>query len=141
QAVFAGIDRADRLYDPERRLHNVRSQLTKEQGSAEAELAAVEAVRAQVSSDKIRALNSEIAAISERFSTAGQLPGTSKGFQSKIAHSRYQAKWVQVDLGKARAIDQIALLPVNWKHGDFLGPGYGFPQRFKIEMSDDPEFN
>src|SRR5205085_1051682 len=59
---------------------------------------------------------------------------------TKIAHSRYQKKWVQVDLGQPYSIDQIALLPVYEKHGDFSGPGFGFPQRFKIELSNNSDF-
>jgi mono/diheme cytochrome c family protein len=140
QTVFAGIDRADRLYDPDKRMYQTRSALMKRQTDGEEELAAIETRRSETSSTRIRALNAKIAAIDEQFSTAGQLPGTSKGFRSKIAHSRYQSKWAQVDLGQAYTLDQIALLPVNWKHGDFSGPGYGFPVRFKIELSDDAEF-
>src|SRR5205807_9377076 len=139
QAVFAGVDRADRLYDPDKRLYQTRLALTRQQSSAEEEIAAIEARRGQVSSARIRALNAKIAALDQQFSAAGRLPGTSKGFQSKIAHSRYQSKWVQVDLGQAYVLDQIALVPVDWKHGDFAGPGFGFPSRFKIEVSDDAE--
>jgi mono/diheme cytochrome c family protein len=140
QAVFAGIDRADRLYDPDQRLFQTRAALTREQDAKESQIASIAANRAQISSARIRALNAEIAAVDQQFSTAGQLLGTSKGFRSKITQSRYQSKWVQVDLGEPYALDQIALLPVNWKHGDFAGPGYGFPVRFKIELADDPDF-
>ena len=48
-------------------------------------------------------------------------------------------KWVQVDLGKSIALDRIVL----WGcHDDFnmIGAGFGFPVRFKIEVSDDPKF-
>jgi hypothetical protein len=46
---------------------------------------------------------------------------------------------VQIDLGAAVELDSVALFPC---YDDFagIGAGFGFPVRFKIEASDDPEF-
>lgn len=59
-------------------------------------------------------------------------------YESKPAQNNDETRWVQVDLGGKMKIDGIKLLPkvVPW--------GYvqsdGFPCRFRIEVSDDPEF-
>jgi hypothetical protein len=48
-------------------------------------------------------------------------------------------KWVQVDLGRSVAIDEIRLIPA--RPTDFPDtPGFGFPVRFRIDVSDDPAF-
>ena len=144
QAVFAGVDRADRFYDPDGNLHKLRRKLSSEQSTHETELAELDTTESKISSTRIRAIDEEINALNQRISTTARLPGavpsTGQGFQSKVAHSRYLKKWVQVDLGRPFAIDEIALVPANFKHGDDPGPGYGFPRRFKIELSDDEDF-
>ena len=59
-------------------------------------------------------------------------------YESKQAKKDDEIRWIQVDLGDKKKINGIKLLPkvVPW--------GYvrseGFPSRFKIEVSDDPEF-
>ncbi|MEY4485380.1 MAG: hypothetical protein RL693_2832, partial [Verrucomicrobiota bacterium] len=61
------------------------------------------------------------------------------GYHSAIADKQDSTKWVQIDLGGHQSIDSITLLP---SYDDFngIGGGFGFPVRFKIETSDDPEF-
>ena len=62
---------------------------------------------------------------------------TPLGYQSKAADSDITVKWVQVDLGRSRKIDQIKLLPAL----RFGFIAWYFPQRFRIEASDDAQFN
>jgi hypothetical protein len=48
-------------------------------------------------------------------------------------------KWVQVDLGRPLALEAVRLVPA--RPTDFRDtPGFGFPARFKVELSDDPAF-
>ncbi len=48
-------------------------------------------------------------------------------------------KWVQIDLGRSLPIDAIRLIPA--RPTDFPDtPGFGFPARFRVELSDDPDF-
>ena len=89
QAVFAGVDRADRSY------------------------AATAADRHLTSS-------------------AGTL-----GYHSAIAASRDDGKWVQIDLGEARNLDEILLYPAHEVFGGHPGPGFGFPLRFRIDVAND----
>src|SRR5258708_276118 len=51
-------------------------------------------------------------------------------YKSKMAHDPGDSTWVQIDLRSVRPIDEIKLLPWN----------YGFPVRFRIELSNDPHF-
>ncbi len=57
-------------------------------------------------------------------------------YSSQASHN-HELRWVQVDLGQTRKIDGIKLLPGAQVWGPAAG---GFPARFKLEVSDDPEF-
>ena len=61
---------------------------------------------------------------------------TPLGYQSKLAISNSAVKWVQVDLGQSRKMDQIKLMPVL----DFGFDAQHFPKRFRLEASDDAQF-
>ncbi|EDY22074.1 histidine kinase [Chthoniobacter flavus Ellin428] len=48
--------------------------------------------------------------------------------------------WVQVDLRSSQPIDWIALVPAQLDFQSFDRTAYGFPKRFRIDISDDREF-
>jgi Tfp pilus assembly major pilin PilA len=58
------------------------------------------------------------------------------GYHAQTATTQNTTKWVQVDLGVAYPITSIRLHP-KW-HQAILG--YGFPVRFRVEISNDPTF-
>ena len=61
------------------------------------------------------------------------------GYHSAVEPTQDSNKWVQLDLGRSLEPDRVVL----WGcHDDFnnIGAGFGFPVRFKVEMSDDPIF-
>jgi DUF1680 family protein len=62
---------------------------------------------------------------------------TYRAYRSKYAKSADATTWVQIDLGEKRAIDSVKVYPAN----DRFVPGQGFPVRFKIEASSEPEFH
>ena len=64
------------------------------------------------------------------------VPRKSLGYHAQTSASQNVTKWVQVDLGQAYAISNIKLHP-KWHQGL---PGYGFPMRFHVEISNDPTF-
>jgi signal transduction histidine kinase len=87
---------------------------------------------------RISALRSEIAA----------LPAPPIGQQSERIgwHSTFSGavnatKWLQIELDGAQPFDAVALVPVDVAYGAYPGPGYGFPVRFRVEVSDDPAFS
>ncbi|MBP6963580.1 MAG: family 78 glycoside hydrolase catalytic domain [Armatimonadetes bacterium] len=68
------------------------------------------------------------------------VPMGGNGYHSSLARSAGSAKWVQIDLGARRTIAGVSLYPArpyNWQED---APGFGFPVRYRIEASDDPEF-
>lgn len=60
-------------------------------------------------------------------------------YESKVAKNDKEIRWIQLDLGEKKKIDGIKLLPRINIRGSFVS-SVGFPLRFKIEVSDDPEF-
>ncbi len=60
----------------------------------------------------------------------------SLGFHAAIGRKANEVKWVQIDLGESRLLSAIRLHPV--RHAD--KDGFGFPVRFTVETSNDPEF-
>ena len=58
------------------------------------------------------------------------------GYHAATATTQNTAKWVQVDLDAAYPITSIRLHP-KWHQGIL---GYGFPIRFRVEISNDPTF-
>jgi hypothetical protein len=128
QAVFAGVERGDRSFDnpdlsTKRDALAAREQSVKKHRSDLLRGIAEPTLRAQVES---------------RFAR-GSSPSPSNGYHSSIEASPNQAKWVQVDLGRSYALDAIRLIPA--RPVDFPDtPGFGFPARYRIELSDEPGF-
>lgn len=58
------------------------------------------------------------------------------GFHSEEAKARDSEKWIQVDLGTPRQIDEVKLYALRYADSELLG----FPERFKLEVSTDPAF-
>ena len=134
QAVFAAIDRADRPYDTDATVAAKRSELEAKRGPLEAKLAALDAEAKAAGGKELADLEAKLA--------AAKKPTVDKpeyGYHSAISAKQDAAKWVQVDLGKATKLKRVVLRPCR---DDFagIGAGFGFPVRYKVEVSDDPEF-
>ena len=136
-AVFAAVDRADRIYQGltneqrERRKAIVRqlNELSVEQDKILVQLdREVEA--------RISGIERRIAEIKETYGT-GEEP--QYGYHSQIASIPDTEKWVQVDLGKSIEPTQVFLISA-YHPRDGNGEGYGFPLRYRVEGSNDPEF-
>jgi hypothetical protein len=134
QAVFAGVDRADRLLEPDSKTAHKRQELKDDKQAFEKTLADLDRAR-----DDLRK-NLIAGALGTNFVvTDGQRLST-LGYHSNIEKSQDFTKWVQLDFAESFPIDAVALVPAFEKYGSHQGPAFGFPPRFKIEMSDDPEF-
>ena len=73
-----------------------------------------------------------------------RLPARIRAYRSKPAKSADATTWVQIDLGENRPIDFVKIYPANEKDipgRDEQFAGEGFPVRFKIECSSDPDFH
>src|SRR5207247_1805826 len=66
--------------------------------------------------------------------------GDAFGYHSSIESQQAVTKWVQVDLGHSVTLSNIVLHPCK---DDFnnIGEGFGFPVRFKVEISEDENFS
>jgi len=66
--------------------------------------------------------------------------GNALGFAVE-AQNADDMKWVQIDLGSSQPIDQVVLHPKRHQEVDKMIDGYGFPMRFRIELSNDTDFS
>ncbi len=61
------------------------------------------------------------------------------GYHSGIEGRQDRAKWVQLDLGQAFSIATITYAAC-WDDFNGIGAGFGFPKRYRLEVSNDPAF-
>lgn len=62
------------------------------------------------------------------------------GYHSQFVAEPDRTQWVQLDLGRSRTINAVRLFPArpfDWR--DDL-PGFLFPLRFRVEVSEEPDF-
>lgn len=59
-----------------------------------------------------------------------------QGYHSENVSARDSEKWIQLDLGMAYRIDAVRLDALRFSEPELLG----FPERFKVEASNDPRF-
>jgi hypothetical protein len=136
QAVFAGVDRVDRPYDEAPEISAKRTELMARKNELTAQKAAVEKTIAEAGGDELKELEKQIRRRREK--GPGSRPQF--GYHSQIEGSASVAKWVQIDLGKTVKMERLVF---TGAYDDFnsIGAGFGFPVRFKIEVSDDAEFS
>ena len=134
QAVFAGVDRADRVVEPDPATARKRQELKEDKQFFEKSLADLDRAR-----DELRKSLTTVA-LGANFMVAEGKRLSTLGYHSNIEKSQDTTKWVQLDFPEAVAIDAIGLVPAFEIYGGHKGPAFGFPARFKIEISDDPEF-
>jgi len=60
----------------------------------------------------------------------------SNGYHSAFAKEVNTRKWVQIELPKVQSIDKIIIYPAYPTDFNPDAPGFGFPERFKILLSD-----
>lgn len=134
QAVFSAIDRADQKYDLDPAVGRRRKALNQRQtglASRQKELNQKILTRA---GEPVSELDRQIAELAQR-----EKQEEAYGYHSAIEKDPNSIKWVQIDLERARALGSVVLHPCK---DDFnhIGEGFGFPVRFKVELSNDPQF-
>jgi hypothetical protein len=134
-AVFSALDRADRRYYSDPSIARRAADLE----SRKHELAAR---KKQLEAEVARAGGTELADLERRIAVLQQSNGEERpefGYHSQIEAAQDRVKWVQVDLGQSIKIEDIVHVGC---HDTFnsIGAGFGFPVRYKIEISDDPAF-
>lgn len=134
QAVFAAVDRADKKYDIDPAVGRQRRSLTERQTALLARKKELETRRQQRAGTPLVELDEKIASLEKSAKTSA-----AAGYHSNIESKPDIAKWVQVDLGRSLPLKSLVLHACK---DDFngIGDGFGFPVRFKVEVSDDPTF-
>lgn len=136
QSVFAALDRAEKMYDPDPAVTIRREELSAQKKTLEKRLAELRELTIKQGGQELVQLELKIASQEK----VGKSPLSSQfGYHSQIASRNDQTKWVQVDLGQET---QLQMIEVVGCHDDFnnIGAGFGFPVRFRIEVSNDAEF-
>jgi len=136
QADFAALDRADKAYFADAALTKRYAMIQFEKGQLGARIKTLDEEATKAAADKLVKLDQRIDTATKSLKGNGS---PAFGYHSAISPTQDVLKWVQVDLGKSMDIDKIVLLPAYDDFGG-IGAGFGFPLRFKVEVSDDPEF-
>jgi mono/diheme cytochrome c family protein len=134
QAVFAAVDRADKKYDVAPATARQRKELTDRQTALATRRKELDTKILARAGQPLVDLDQKIAAL-----TKAAKSSDANGYHSSIEKKQDTAKWVQVDLGRSVALGSVVLHPCK---DDFngIGEGFGFPVRFKIEVSDNAGF-
>jgi hypothetical protein len=129
QAVFAAVDRADRVYELDPEVESRRQELNQELATNREGVSKLEEEIRLESGEELARLEQSIQQIAPRAEPTAKRP--EYGYHSDIAPLPDVDKWVQVDLGREMEIDRIVLHPC---HDEFagIGSGFGFPVRFKV---------
>ena len=136
QAVFAALDRADKSYDVDPKLRAERSALTLRIKELESKEKAFAEQLTKAAGPELVTLEREIKE-AEKAASQGVRP--EYGWHSQIEKKQETRKWVQIDLGQPVALDHVVLAGV-WDDFNGIGAGFGFPVRFRIEVSDNENF-
>ncbi|MCA9163037.1 MAG: tryptophan--tRNA ligase [Planctomycetales bacterium] len=136
QAVFAAVDRADQAYDPDPQVHQQRRELLRRQFELENERRAFDAEIQRLAGDGLKSLDQKISQL-ESSTQGNERPEF--GWHSGIEPRDSAVKWVQVDLGRTVKLDRVAIVGCHDTFNN-IGAGFGFPVRFRVELSDDATF-
>ncbi len=136
QAVFAALDRADRMFDTDPAVSHRRAELLAEQKRLKSEEQRLTGELVKLGGEELKSLDQKMASTQQ--AAAGQRR-PEYGYHSGIERDQNTTKWVQVDLGREVAIKSLALVGC-WDDFNGIGDGFGFPVRFKVELSSDPDF-
>ena len=136
QAVFAALDRADRMYDPDPETAGRRRTLEDALRHARTKADAMQRLAGARAGEAMAAIDGMLAAARSPSSSLS----AHRGYHSAIEAEPAQEKLVQLDLGTSREVGAVLLHPC---HDDFngIGDGFGFPVRYRVEASDDPAFS
>ena len=135
-AVFAALDRADRKFDADPAVAERRRSLEGRRAALQQEKKPLDEAMVRQGGRRFALLERRVAA-----AEAGSKEPTrpEMGWHSAIQSKADVVQWVQVDLGRPVEIHRLLYAGC---HDDFngIGKGFGFPVRYRMELSDDPEF-
>jgi mono/diheme cytochrome c family protein len=136
QAVFAALDREDKPYHVDPAVRAAHADVTRRRAALEKRQRELEAAIAKAAGPRLAELDKAIAA---KPAAKGGNPGDAFGYHSAVSSSPDTVKWLQLDLGRETDLAEVVLCPC---YDDFngIGAGFGFPLRYRVEVSNDPAF-
>ena len=140
QAIFAGIDRADRLYDPDPVVHRTRRRLTLAQAKWQEAFAELDGLVGEKAQQEIALLKEKQEELQETIDFLRVPASETYGYHSLVEKQAEVEKWIVVDLGSTHSLEQIVLTPGH-KGLRLTMPGYGFPLRFSLEIAKAADFS
>ena len=137
-AVFSAVDRADRVYDLDPEIVKKRRELEAGIAKLAAEQRTLDQRIEETGGAQLAKLRSGIQSL-QKSGRVKLKTVPEHGYHSQIAKSPNDVKWVQLELRAATAIQRITLIG---SHDDYagIGAGFGFPVRYRVEVSNDPKF-
>ena len=137
QSVFAAVDKADRPYGVDPAVIAHRKELEQE---IETTSGLIAALQKEIEQEVGPAYTDAIADADKLKSFAAlDQRDDAYGFHTNMQKTTSDAQWAQVDLGNSVDLTEVRLHPCSDDFGG-IGNGFGFPVRFKLEVSDDPNF-
>ena len=136
QAVFSALDRTDKTFDADPEVAQTRKKLEAERLKLEEQQKALELKRTAQENARLGLLEKRIAELKQGTSAVER---PEFGYHSAIEHDEGVLKWVQVDLGVPQTLARLTYTACHDTYNG-IGAGFGFPVRFKVELSNDPEF-
>lgn len=135
QAVFAALDRSDAEFDTNPKTRRWRAELRGQIQSLEQQQEERRTRIEKLGGTRLAAIEQEI----QELETPAQAH-PAYGYHSEIADRDDVEKWVQVDLGSTVAAARIEYVP-SYDDYNGIGAGFGFPVRYRIEVSEHPVFD
>ncbi|GMW03594.1 MAG: hypothetical protein AMXMBFR84_47280 [Candidatus Hydrogenedentota bacterium] len=141
QAVFAGVERANRAYDQDREAGRVRHEQTRRLARLDHRSKELSHIVDALTSPELDKARQELAKSEDALRTLERgNDSPSNGYHSAVATTADTTKWVQIDLGSVESIDEVKIIPA--RPTDFADtPGFGFPARFCVTVANEPDFS
>lgn len=136
QAIFAAVDRAERIYDTDPNVEEQRRQLMTVRDQAAAELKRFDEDVETQGGDDLKRVRARVANLREAAKPVDKRP--EYGYHSAMSATADNEKWVEVDLGREVQVARIVIHPC---HDEFnnINAGFGFPVRFRVDVRTRPD--
>ena len=136
--IFAAVDRRDRVYDLDPDVSKRRVKLESEIANADRQLRDLANKIDAEGGEQLKSVRARIAKLKET-GKAGINYAPQHGYHSQIVKQPDTEKWVQLDLLESADISKVRLRACYDSYAG-IGAGFGFPIRYRVEVSDDPTF-
>ena len=134
QAVFAAVDRADRVYEQDPAVEAKQKQLQQEIEEYQKQMDEIAQQIAAAGGKDLKRLDNQIA------ESRQPTKQSEFGYHSQVSDKADVEKWVELSFDEPSSFERIVLRPC---HDEFnnIGAGFGFPVRFRVEVDGEIVFD